>query len=272
MLRGLQAVYPFAVSSTRHMRAIAEGNHRMNSAVSRTGWLASGALLALVISGAAASAQYYPPYGYGRSYPPGYVPYGRGYDGRLDDRNQYLRRRPLAREYDDDAPIRPRKSKPERFDEPKEVANKPNDKPLKGPYHIVVSINAQRVSLYGADGLIRTSGISTGMRDHPTPMGVFTVIGKERFHRSNIYSNAPMPFMQRITWSGVALHEGVLPGYPASHGCIRLKGDFAVFMWGTTKIGSRVIVTEDEPAPVSISSPKLFTPLPAPRGSATAAA
>jgi len=70
-----------------------------------------------------------------------------------------------------------------------------------------------------------------------------------------------MPFMQRITWSGVALHEGVLPGYPASHGCIRLKGDFAVFMWGTTKIGSRVIVTEGEPAPVSIASPKLFTPL-----------
>jgi L,D-transpeptidase-like protein len=258
------------------MRAIAEGNHRMNSVVSRSGWLASGALVALVVSGVAASAQYYPPSrGYDPGYPPGYVPYGRSYDrpfNRNFDSDQYLRRRPpLAHDYDD-TPVRPRKSKPERFDEPKEVANKPNDKPLRGPYHIVVSINTQHVSLYGADGLIRTSGVSTGMRGHPTPMGVFTVIGKERFHRSNIYSNAPMPFMQRITWSGVALHEGVLPGYPASHGCIRMGGDFAVFMWGTTKIGSRVIVTEGEPAPVSISSPKLFTPLPAPRASATTSA
>ncbi len=247
----------------------------MNNVVSRNHWLASGALLVLVVSGVAASAQYYPPAPYGyNQYPPGYRGgYGRGYDGRFDDRNQYLRNRPpLAREFDGDTPVRPRKSKPERFDEPKNVANKPNDKPLKGPYHIVVSINAQRVSLYGADGLIRTSSVSTGMRGHPTPMGVFTVIGKERFHRSNIYSNAPMPFMQRITWSGVALHEGVLPGYPASHGCIRMGGGFAVFMWGTTKIGSRVIVTEGEPAPVSISSPKLFTPLPAPRAFATAAA
>jgi lipoprotein-anchoring transpeptidase ErfK/SrfK len=249
----------------------------MKSIISRNHWLASGALLAYFISGGAASAQYYPPSPYGyNQYPPGYhggYGYGRGYDGRFDDRNQYLRNRPpLAREFDGDTPVRPRKSKPERFDEPKEVANKPNDKPLKGPYHIVVSINAQRVSLYGADGLIRTSGVSTGMRGHPTPMGVFTVIGKERFHRSNIYSNAPMPFMQRITWSGVALHEGVLPGYPASHGCIRMGGDFAVFMWGTTKIGSRVIVTEGEPAPVSITSSKLFSPLPAPRASATTAA
>jgi lipoprotein-anchoring transpeptidase ErfK/SrfK len=260
------------------MRGIAEGNHPMNTVGSRNGWLASGALLALVVSGAAASAQYYPPspYGYNQGYPPAYRGYGydRPFNRNFDsDRDLYLRRRPpLARDNDDDMPVRPRKSKPERFDEPKEVANKTKDKPLKGPYHIVVSINTQRVSLYGADGLIRTSGVSTGMRGHPTPMGVFTVIGKERFHRSNIYSNAPMPFMQRITWSGVALHEGVLPGYPASHGCIRMGSEFAVFMWNTTKIGSRVIVTQEEPAPVSISSLKLFTPPPAPRAFATAAA
>ncbi len=102
------------------------------------------------------------------------------------------------------------------------------------------------------------------MRGHPTPMGVFTVIGKERYHRSNIYSNAPMPFMQRITWSGVALHEGVLPGYPASHGCIRMTSEFAVFLWKTTKIGTRVIVTHDEPAPAEISNAKLFVPPPPP--------
>jgi L,D-transpeptidase-like protein len=110
------------------------------------------------------------------------------------------------------------------------------------------------------------------MRGHPTPMGVFTVIGKERYHRSNIYSNAPMPFMQRITWSGVALHEGVLPGYPASHGCIRMSSDFAVFLWKTTKIGTRVIVTHEEPAPTEISHAKLFVPAPSPHLAAAATA
>jgi hypothetical protein len=239
----------------------------MNNVVSRHGRIAlGGALLALMLSGGIAAAQYYPPSRYGSDpgYPPGYVPYGRGYDrpfNRNFDSDQYLRRRPPVA--GDDAPAQPRRVK--RFEEPKEdAAAKPNEageKSLKGPYQIVVSINAQHVSLYGANGLIRTSPVSTGMRGHPTPTGVFTVIGKERFHRSNIYSNAPMPFMQRITWSGVALHEGVLPGYPASHGCIRMGGDFAVFMWTTTKVGSRVIVTNEAPAPADISSAKLFVPL-----------
>jgi lipoprotein-anchoring transpeptidase ErfK/SrfK len=217
-----------------------------------------GALLALMLSGALAQAQYYSPSRYGTDpgYPPGYVPYDRG------DRFDYLRRRaPLTR---DEAPAQPRKVWREHVDEPKEnAAAKPNEaggKSLKGPYQVVVSINSQHLSLYGADGLIRTSPVSTGMRGHPTPTGVFTVIGKERFHRSNIYSNAPMPFMQRITWSGVAMHEGVLPGYPASHGCIRMGADFAIFMWGTTKIGSRVIVTDGAPVPAEISSAKLFLP------------
>jgi lipoprotein-anchoring transpeptidase ErfK/SrfK len=238
----------------------------MGDAYSRKGWLAAGALLALILSGAA-EAQYYPPsrYGYDPGYPPGYVPYGRGYYPRDD---YYRRRPPLLR---DEEP-RPRKAKQERFDEPKpDLAKTPNEKPLKGPYQIVVSINTQHVSLYGSDGLIRTSSVSTGMRDHPTPMGVFTVIGKERYHRSNIYSNAPMPFMQRITWSGVALHEGVLPGYPASHGCIRVGSEFAVFLWKSTKIGTRVIVTREEPAPVEISHAKLFVPQPAPHTAAPAA-
>ena len=241
----------------------------MSDAFSRNGWLAAGALLALILS-ATAEAQYYPPsrYGYDPGYPPGYVPYGRGYGSYPRD-DYYRRRSPLLR---DEEP-RPRKAKQERFDEPKpDLAKTPNEKPLKGPYHIVVSINTQHVSLYGSDGLIRTSSISTGMRGHPTPTGVFTVIGKERYHRSNIYSNAPMPFMQRITWSGVALHEGVLPGYPASHGCIRMGSEFAVFLWKTTKIGTRVIVTHNEPAPTEISNAKLFVPQPAPHTAAPAAA
>ena len=78
------------------------------------------------------------------------------------------------------------------------------------------------------------------MKGHPTPMGVFSVIQKHKMHHSNIYSGAPMPFMQRITWSGVALHAGVLPGYPASHGCIRMPMAFAVKMWNWTKMGARV--------------------------------
>src|SRR5262249_30581778 len=104
--------------------------------------------------------------------------------------------------------------------------------------------------------------VSTGMSGHPTPMGVFSVIQKQKWHQSNIYSGAPMPFMQRITWSGVALHAGVLPGYPASHGCIRLPHEFAVRLYGMTKVGARVFVTRDEIRPLAFASPRLFTPKP----------
>jgi lipoprotein-anchoring transpeptidase ErfK/SrfK len=90
------------------------------------------------------------------------------------------------------------------------------------PLFVVISIADQRVSIYNNHGLVARSVISTGMPGHPTPKGVFTIIDRERYHRSNIYSDAPMPFMQRITWSGIAMHLGVVPGHPASHGCIRL--------------------------------------------------
>ena len=95
------------------------------------------------------------------------------------------------------------------------------------------------------------------MPGHSTPMGVFSVIQKDRYHHSNIYSGAPMPYMQRITWGGVALHAGVLPGYPASHGCIRMPTGFAIKMWGWTKMGARVIVTPGELSPASFSHPLL---------------
>ena len=102
--------------------------------------------------------------------------------------------------------------------------------------------------------------VSTGVPGHPTPLGVFSVIEKDRHHHSNIYSGAPMPFMQRITWSGIALHEGALPGHPASHGCIRLSRDFAQKLWPTTKLGARVIVARTELAPSDFAHPKLFVP------------
>jgi hypothetical protein len=95
-------------------------------------------------------------------------------------------------------------------------------------------------------------------------MGVFSIIEKDRYHHSNIYSNAPMPYMQRITWSGVALHEGVLPGHPASHGCIRMSQDFAKKLWPITDLGARVIVTRSELAPADFAHPKLFVPKPKP--------
>lgn len=132
----------------------------------------------------------------------------------------------------------------------------------KGPYQVVVEIGTQKIYLYGADGLIRESRVSTGMRGHSTPTGVFSVIEKDYYHRSNIYSGAPMPLMQRITWSGVALHEGALPGYPASHGCIRMTGEFAKFLWSTTKVGARVLVVRNQLAPPApIASTKLFVPI-----------
>jgi hypothetical protein len=122
---------------------------------------------------------------------------------------------------------------------------------------ISISIDQQRLRLYDANGLFAETPVSTGMRGHPTPMGVFSVIQKDRLHHSNIYSGAPMPYMQRITWSGIAIHAGVLPGYPASHGCIRMPMAFAMKMWSWTRMGARVIVAPGEVTPASFAHPLL---------------
>jgi lipoprotein-anchoring transpeptidase ErfK/SrfK len=128
------------------------------------------------------------------------------------------------------------------------------------PLFAVISIADQRVSIYNGHGLVDRSAISTGMLGHPTPKGVFTIIGRERYHRSNIYSDAPMPFMQRITWSGIAMHLGVVPGHPASHGCIRLPAGFAAKLWGLTKIGERVVISPQEVTPIEFTHPLLPAP------------
>src|SRR4030081_1722074 len=127
----------------------------------------------------------------------------------------------------------------------------------QGPLIIAISIERQNLRIYDANGFYAETPISTGMRGHPTPMGVFSVIQKHKFHHSNIYSGAPMPYMQRITWSGVAMHAGVLPGYPSSHGCVRMPMSFAVKMWNWTKMGARVVVTPGEMRPASFSHPVL---------------
>lgn len=134
----------------------------------------------------------------------------------------------------------------------KEAGTKP-----QGPLVIVVSIDRQKVTVYDTNGMFAESPVSTGMKGHSTPMGVFSVIQKHKFHHSNIYSGAPMPYMQRITWSGVAMHAGVLPGYPASHGCIRMPMAFAMKMWNWTRMGARVIVTPGQMSPQNFSHPLL---------------
>jgi hypothetical protein len=154
-----------------------------------------------------------------------------------------------------------RQARPERAERP-EKAEKAKDKAFQPqPVHlIVISIPKQRVNIYGAGGFHAQSVVSTGMSGFPTPQGVFSVIQKNRYHRSNIYSGAPMPFMQRITWSGVAMHEGVVPGHPASHGCIRLTHKFASELWGMTRMGVRVVVTPDAAEPVQLTHAKLPAP------------
>jgi lipoprotein-anchoring transpeptidase ErfK/SrfK len=129
-----------------------------------------------------------------------------------------------------------------------------------GALFAILSISNQHISVYNNDGLVARSKVSTGMPGHRTPMGIFTIIGRERYHASNIYSGAPMPFMQRITWSGVAMHSGVVPGYPASHGCIRLPARSAEFMWGLTKVGERVVITPHEIAPSKFTHALLPVP------------
>lgn len=143
------------------------------------------------------------------------------------------------------------KSKKEALVE-KETGAKP-----QGPLVIVISIDRQKVTIYDSNGVFAEAPVSTGMKGHSTPMGVFSVIQKHKFHHSNIYSGAPMPYMQRITWSGVAMHAGVLPGYPASHGCIRMPMAFAVKMWNWTKMGARVIVSPGQMTPHNFSHPML---------------
>ena len=151
----------------------------------------------------------------------------------------------------------PRKPKASRPSAKTQAAVKETNAKPHGPLIIAVSIEQQKVRVYDSNGLFAESPVSTGMKGHSTPMGVFSIIQKHKMHRSNIYSGAPMPYMQRITWSGVAMHAGVLPGYPASHGCIRMPTAFAMKMWNWTRMGARVIITPGAITPATFSHPLL---------------
>jgi lipoprotein-anchoring transpeptidase ErfK/SrfK len=128
----------------------------------------------------------------------------------------------------------------------------------KGPLQIFISINQQKLHLYSDGVHVADTSIATGVPSLPTPLGVFSVIQKQVFHRSNIYSGAPMPYMQRITWSGVAMHEGESIGHRASHGCIRMPHDFAVRLYRLTKLNTRVIIANSELKPTEFTDPHLF--------------
>jgi L,D-transpeptidase catalytic domain len=137
------------------------------------------------------------------------------------------------------------------------------------PVMAVVSLSDQRVTVYDSNGWIMRAPVSSGQKGRETPAGIFSVIEKQAEHYSNLYDDAFMPHMQRITWSGIALHGGPLPGYPASHGCIRMPYDFASRLFDVTKVGMRVIVAPGDVAPVEIAHPTLFPSKP---GAADAAA
>ena len=111
-----------------------------------------------------------------------------------------------------------------------------------GEPRVVVSLSDQRAYLYRGDALVAVAAISTGTDDKPTPTGIFSVLDKKPMHRSIKYDNAPMPFMQRIDKYGTALHAGHNPGYPASHGCIRLPSDFAKKLYSVTDLGATVLI------------------------------
>jgi pyruvate/2-oxoglutarate dehydrogenase complex dihydrolipoamide acyltransferase (E2) component len=135
-------------------------------------------------------------------------------------------------------------------------------RPAGQPLMAIVALGEQRVTIFDADGRILRAPVSTGQRGYETPAGIYSVIQKEAEHYSNLYDDASMPFMQRITWSGIALHAGVLPGHPASHGCIRMPHGFAERLFGATSLGMRVIVVPSDVTPVSFSHPALFKPKP----------
>lgn len=126
----------------------------------------------------------------------------------------------------------------------------------EGPMKMVIVLDIQRIYVFQNDKLIGFSTISSGKKGKETPTGVFNILQKNIDHKSNLYSNAPMPYMQRLTWDGIALHGGHLPGYPASHGCIRLPHAFAKSLYGVTQMAQEVVVLKDTSTPVKRPEPQ----------------
>lgn len=133
---------------------------------------------------------------------------------------------------------------------------------LEGPLQIIVSKDLQELKVYDGGVVVATSNVSTGKAGYSTPTGIFSILEKKRTHFSNIYDNAPMPFMQRLTWSGIALHASdSVPSYPASHGCVRLPNAFAKTLFSVTRRGGHVLITDREIVPQEIVHATLFKPV-----------
>ncbi len=148
----------------------------------------------------------------------------------------------------------PRQARPERTTE----AAAPRD--AGEPIMAIVSIKSQKVTIYDADGWILRAPVSSGTTGRETPAGVFSVLQKDKDHHSSLYDDAWMPNMLRITWNGIALHGGPLPGYAASHGCVRMPFGFAEKLFDKVPIGTRVIISPNDAEPVELSHPALFAP------------
>ena len=145
-------------------------------------------------------------------------------------------------------------------------------RPVGEPIMAIVSLRDQQITVYDAKGWIMRAPVSSGQKGRETPAGIFSVLQKEADHYSNMYDDAYMPHMQRLTWTGIALHGGPLPGYPASHGCIRMPYDFAERLFDATALGMRVIVAPGNAVPVAIDHPGLFQPKSGPGAAAASAA
>lgn len=146
--------------------------------------------------------------------------------------------------------------------DPGDASSKPAPFVFPGyePLTLVVSLREQKLDVYRGTNFVVSSKVSSGKRGHETNAGVFSILEKRRRHHSNLYSNAPMPWMQRLTWSGTALHGGVVPGYPASHGCVRLPFSFAPKLFQMTAVGANVVVAGDRVVPKPIEHATLFQP------------
>ena len=137
----------------------------------------------------------------------------------------------------------------------------PRDALAKGdPVTVIISIREQQARVYAGTTLLGSTRISSGKPGHDTPQGIFSVLDKRRFHESNIYSGAEMPYMQRLTWSGIALHEGKVPKHPASHGCIRFPGAFASDLFKLDTMNRHVVIADAMPEVFDVTSPLLFQP------------
>ena len=132
-------------------------------------------------------------------------------------------------------------------------------RPAGTPRLAVIALAQQHVSIYDDSGKILAAPVSTGATGRETPAGIYTIVQKEEEHHSNLYDDASMPYMQRLTWTGISMHAGSLPGYPASHGCTRLPYGFAQQLYQLTEPGMRVVIVREDIAPVEVQQPAMFT-------------